>query len=422
MLAAFGLDIYRKAPGGKAHCTIPTDRLAVLMLDDCQRQFKNVPFSVALLKNSASLLPQHVRIVLSATHLLEDANPASPVEFGNVVARLTLEEFLISDDESKAFLEKENGLHKNMQYSTLMEILIRECKGHIGALRCAIDSLSYHFSKSSPTLAEVLQFYFSSTFLGYMSRCYGSKHTSPTIPALQQFLIKCLVRDPTAGPIYLQQLSQEDESYLKRLTKAGIVTTDRGGFVRFMTPMSERYYTQWLFPYRAAGNPTSLQELVRKALSSMSASMLRQSVASARDLPKEATFQHLFLTGLAHHTSASCFICHELSKVFPAEPNELTNGQMDFHLNGDLRWGIELLVDGKGIGEHMRRFAPGGKYAALGAAQYVVVDLRGNESGRVTDVVREEHRISVFYKLGDFSSCRCIFGMEEDPRPIVLEN
>jgi hypothetical protein len=32
------------------------------------------------------------------------------------------------------------------------------------------------------------------------------------------------------------------------------------------------------------------------------------------------------------------------------------SGEIDFYLNGKLRWGIELLVGGDGIGEHLSRF------------------------------------------------------------------
>lgn len=97
--------------------------------------------------------------------------------------------------------------------------------------------------------------------------------------------------------------------------------------------------------------------------------------------PKEAVFQHLFMEGLARFASPECYICPELSRIFPndTQPGELIytvyklkiiafysnnvstciegaiDGEIDLYLNGSLRWGIELSVNGIGIGEHMAR-------------------------------------------------------------------
>ena len=81
-----------------------------------------------------------------------------------------------------------------------------------------------------------------------------------------------------------------------------------------------------------------------------------------------------------------------------------------------------MLVSGDKIGEHMAQFAVDGKYAALAAKEYAVIDLRGSKSGIITNVVRKPERITVIFKLGDFSSCRCIFGLVEDSTPIMLSH
>jgi hypothetical protein len=51
----------------------------------------------------------------------------------------------------------------------------------------------------------------------------------------------------------------------------------------------------------------------------------------------------------------------------------MINGAIDFFLNSSLRWGIEMLVSGDGIGEHLSSFnPPGGKYVALDVNDYAV--------------------------------------------------
>ncbi|KAL3665235.1 hypothetical protein V7S43_009863 [Phytophthora oleae] len=86
-----------------------------------------------------------------------------------------------------------------------------------------------------------------------------------------------------------------------------------------------------------------------------------------------------------------------------------------------LRWGLELLVNEIKVGEHATRFAPDGKYAPLKVKDYAVIDLRGNETGEVTRVARMEKRVTVFFKLSDFTSCRCIFGMDKTIHDIPLK-
>jgi hypothetical protein len=82
-------------------------------------------------------------------------------------------------------------------------------------------------------------------------------------------------RDMTRGPLVVQL--REDET---RLNKAGIVRQDKDGNVIFASHLAERFY-RWLFPNRAACNPKSLHDLLRKMIGSLSASMLKQSVVHA---------------------------------------------------------------------------------------------------------------------------------------------
>jgi hypothetical protein len=159
----------------------------------------------------------------------------------------------------------------------------------------------------------------------------------------------------------------------------------------------------------------------------MSATILKNSTRS-NDFPKEAVFQHLFMEGLASFTHPNCSICPELSKIFPAITNPNTQqtipGEIDFYLNSSLRWGIELLVNGGGIGEHLSRFTPGpnGKYVALSCLEYTVVDIRGNSTGIPTNILKHSNRITVFFKKDDYSSAQCIFGLTDVPVTINLSN
>jgi len=95
---------------------------------------------------------------------------------------------------------------------------------------------------------------------------------------------------------------------------------------------------------------------------------------------KEAFIGQLFFAGAVQHLSPKDSICPELSRIFPDEKEEAEDGaikgRLDFFINGNLCWGIELLVEGRKRLEHIARFSPEGKYAALHAKQWCVLDFR----------------------------------------------
>jgi hypothetical protein len=92
-------------------------------------------------------------------------------------------------------------------------------------------------------------------------------------------------------------------------------------------------------------------------------------------------------------------------------------------LNSTLRWGIELLVNGDGIGEHVNRFTrPNGKYVPLDVCDYAIVDFRSNETGQPTNVTKHPKRITVFFKKDDYSVAQCLFGEDTTVIAIGLSN
>ncbi|KAL8017135.1 putative bacterial Pleckstrin domain, P-loop containing nucleoside triphosphate hydrolase [Plasmopara halstedii] len=334
----------------------------VVMIDDAQAKYDDKDFWATLIKVAPSWLPDNVRFIICATHALE-CGVESPVELQSLL-KFGRSDFLLSDEEVQEFLvlPLTTGLPDRMKKQSFIQLLIRECSGLIGALRI-----------------------------------------TPTSCA-----------------------ADEDNRCIVTLKKAGIIVEDVDQLVRFSSPLAEKYYSKCLFPNRALANPSSLRELITRIVGNMSASALRQSVVGETNFPKEAIFQHQFMEGLALNTHRTCLICPELSRVFPSSPADSDQplrieGKIDFYLNGSLRWGLELLVNGDNIGEHMARFASDGKYAALAVNDYAVIDLRGNKTGKVTGVSCMEKRVMVFFQLRDFSRCHCIFGMDKAIYDIQLK-
>jgi hypothetical protein len=349
----------------------------------------------------------------------------SPAEFQSLW-KLSRPDFLLCDDEANQFLDLPTGLPTNMNTLNVKKLLIRECNGLIGALRISVDSLTTRFTKDpSPSETDLITYYLSNSVVQQMARCFGSQHSGPISQVLKNALIKCLVDEPILAPIN-GMLDDKDSRCYTSLMKAGILALGNDRYtLQFSSPLALKYYSKWFFPNRSCTKPSSLRSLIVNAIGNMSASLLQQSTVNQDDFPKEATFQHLFMEGLALSTEPTCVICPELSKVFPpptCASTERIHGEVDFYLNGTLRWGLELLVNGDRITEHIDRFGSNGKYSLLAVNDYAVIDFRGNKTGNVTNIVPNPKRITAFFKLGDFSTCTCIFGLDKEPISIKLRN
>jgi hypothetical protein len=221
--------------------------------------------------------------------------------------------------------------------------------------------------------------------------------------------------------------NQQDQDTYSLPKNTGVLVEFPNKTFGLSSQLAKRYYYSMIFPDRSkTANPSNLKELVRKVVGNISSTILKNSTKPG-DCPKEAVFQHLFMEGLARYTMPGCCICPELSKIFPETTNPNTQeaipGAIDFYLNSSLRWGIELLVNGDGIGEHIKRFTPpDGKYAALALSDFTVVDFRGNSTGQPTNIAKHSKRITVFFKKDDYSIANCIFGEESNVVEINLSN
>ena len=55
-------------------------------------------------------------------------------------------------------------------------------------------------------------------------------------------------------------------------------------------------------------------------------------------------------------------------------------GFLDFYINGNIQWGIELLREGNTIKEHLDRFIkPNGKYSNMKFKEYLILDFKKSE-------------------------------------------
>ena len=161
-----------------------------------------------------------------------------------------------------------------------------------------------------------------------------------------------------------------------------------------------RYFN--VFYHRPTNGPDSIEDLIVKAVESLSALRLHQSCDNdgRGRFPKEAAFQQLFNEALTMQLPPHVAVRPELNTFAKDSAGKVVTGELDFYIAGDLDWAIELLREGDKINEHVRRFDPkNGKYRSVGHKDHLVVDCRGP---RTYSPVKAMHDRCTLYFSSDF--------------------
>ena len=226
----------------------------------------------------------------------------------------------------------------------------------------------------------------------------------------------------------LPEYGAEDRSLLENMRRFGILKSDNNGVADFQSPLARRFTLNWLHPERPTRNPSSIRVLLETALEKISRSALLSTMQSG--FPVEAVFQAHLLHAFIASTPVGCRTIPEMSTLFRDESGEQgrrVEGRIDFYINDTLRWGVELLVNGDRVGEHLFRFTPHGRYATLAVADYMVIDLRRGRAGNlphnrvIWNVLRHEKKSTVFFDPA-FKFCDVVHGYEEVANTIHLRS
>ncbi len=324
----------------------------------------------------------------------------SPVEFRSIenVNRMSFIDLQLEVDAATSLFTDQ----MINTYPNLVNLIIQDCNGMVGALVIAIDEIAdvlKHRYCETPSEDYLIGVYLK-TF-EKLHRCFGAATSYRESVEIRNVITN-------THPV--------SENMIKLMLKCGLINNNCTP-VQFTSPLAKRFLYNSLFGvYRADKNPTDLLTLVKYAICSMSNNVLKQSIALDTQFPKEAIFQHLLMGGLVQHTTPSTYVCPEISRIFP-EPDSAaslssnrTRGEIDFFIDGDLRWGIELVVKGSNITEHLERFEPLQKYAPLNCKEYLVVDFRQSSDGNPSNVTRHSNRLTVFFKPNDSSTCNVVIG------------
>jgi hypothetical protein len=381
------------------------------LLDDAQERYSDTDFWANLIKVPEDIVP-NTRFIISATYKLDSA-VNSPISFSDL-CRISREQLLVTDEEARRVLEW--CLPRSWQYTEVVDTIVWETCGHIGAAMAAAVCIRAHFKDvDNVSREDLIQFYFSAHFLQGLHRCFGNFTTTPNSAKLRKLLADSIFTNQPSD-LDLPQYTEEDKTLLVKMRRFGILKDTDHNVAEFCSPIAQRFTLNWLFPNRPTRKPPNLRWLLTEALSKLSRSEMRSCI------PSPGSFQSLFLHAFIQCTPVGCRTIPELGIFFRDENGRQLKrevGRVDFYLNNSLRWGVELLVNRTQEQEHLARFGPEGRYASLNVADYLVVDLRIS-TGQIPKVQRFDKKATVFFDSESFRFCYLIYGREEETMRIQL--
>jgi hypothetical protein len=393
------------------------ERTFVFVIDDAQLVYHEELFWYQLLKVSRCGIPENIKFVIAADHQIVKMEN-NTIDFPNL-PMLDRDDFLLDEEESIQFLCSPLGIVNGSSFKTLQKIIASDCGGMIVALRISCYFLNEEYEKyyaedqqKIELESALIQFFYSSQLLGFMSRCYGDNPKAPSDRDFYLFVLKLVFFPRQVLPL---ELRKRDFNALDELIKSGVLMQERKPIFSFTSSLAMRFYCNEVIPRFTDSFTGSISEFIVKALSRMSASSLERS--SKGEIPVERFFLHLFLDAILSCTPPHCSISPNVSKVIFKEGKKCANESLqvaEVLIGGELRWGIQLIVNDKGIATNPTEFRMAND---LGLIDYVsVIFCEGSQD--IVDLDR--HKIAVIFPGGSFVECTCIIGGRGKEKTVKL--
>lgn len=244
----------------------------------------------------------------------------------------------------------------------------------------------------------------NSTFIQGFDRCFAVDSNMIQDPQFRSSLTDVLL-GLNQGVVPLR---------LQVLVRAGVLTT-KG---TFSCQAANWFYNQIHFPHRAQDLPATLPDLVVNAVALLSASRLKACVQD--DIfPLETSFQHLLNETMTCLLPIDASVKPEYRTKARGFLGDTKRGFIDFYVNDNIQWAVELLRLGHGLKEHRNRFHPvTGKYRALPTKKHLVVDIRGPKQ---TVSVAPRSDLCVLYFAEDWSTCSIQMETAADDQLVTLQ-
>ncbi|KAF8453927.1 hypothetical protein BGX38DRAFT_366277 [Terfezia claveryi] len=349
-----------------------------IIIDEAQVIYGNVaPFFWGSLKGLMSDTKKNasLRITLLALYDPLIIQQITPISF---LYTLGLDTLRLRRDEFNQLLERFVE-HRHTIGSPNFEIpqsvqdaIFSLTGGHAGLCRTTLRYLRHNYPDGPAATVTMLRDLTSADFKINLTKTRAfhwiqNWNPSPTeTELLRRILLLC-----DAESCVSVDLIANPATY--NFVRSGILTMVDNKF-QFSAPIMRMILIHLLFTAPGGSlrsESISFQEFLIRTIERMDPSMLQTSLGlgqTSRLL--ERTWQMGWYKAATTAVPLHATVSADVGAIFGSV------GYLDFYVNGDLNWGIELLREGDRMKQHAKRFIEDGAYAVIPLTEWVIIDFR----------------------------------------------
>lgn len=397
----------------------------VLIIDEAQLLFKKQNVDGTLYEGGGNELWNLLKTIQSEKHLQllcfaaygefdskhpnlsSGYNVSPPAQ--NADQKLGLDFMMFSNEETLEFCKKYCEAHwqaispENMIH--LAYIIEDRCGRHPGLFTAALKQLRAMYFRTPPE---------KMTLNNIAKSCYGMELTNflfsqravkcVSILTHEESLFCCKILQ-SGGSIQTFSQEEVDRNMLANLVRKFVLVDDGNQLIVPCGIMKEallqHLYGKHIPP--KFKNDSDFATFVKSVISLLDVNQLKNSLSRSRDdTLLERAWQFVFYQAVYQLCGNCCIISPDAGRFCGSR------GFIDFFIDGNLGWAIELLRDGDGrdIRRHLERFDPGGTYASIveECTHWLVIDLRALESGSADTAIQNRPHLTTVQLAADWQS------------------
>ncbi|CAG8453033.1 4396_t:CDS:1, partial [Paraglomus occultum] len=357
--------------------TEPTE----IIIDEAQIIYGDcAPFFWGDLKELMSTPWENItlRVLLLATYDPALNSQPSPVHFTNT---LGLDALRITSDEFErlvaTFVERRRALGNEAFGipTPVKKAIFNLANGHADLCRFALTSMHHMFRDNDSDSAVNMLRYLASSHFRTALQCtrafVWTQNWSPTVQE-SEFLSKIFLSCDSES---FCNVGVDSNPVAKSFFKLGLLTTINHRSL-FTAPIMRIVLGHCLFTVSGGSKSSpaiTFDEFVMRTIERMKPSILSKSLGRGTDQESyllERTWQMEWYRAATSAVPVNATVSPDVGGVFGSV------GFLDFYVDGDLCWGVELLREGDRMKEHRKRFAQDGEYKNIPLKEWVIIDFR----------------------------------------------
>ncbi|CAG8699473.1 5737_t:CDS:2 [Rhizophagus irregularis] len=253
---------------------------------------------------------------------------STPITFS---VTLGLDHLRLSRAEYSVLLEKfitatQREMHFEIE-GNIKNVMYNMSRGHAGIMRGTLNRVKEQYRNGVQTTPELLKYFISADFRNFLTS--------------------------TRSFIWLRDWnpSNKESRFLRNALNS--------------VPYDKRYHLL---------DDGSFEEFLLRSLERMRSSVLKSSLSKASDKFDSRLVEQMWQN--EWYRSANTVLPDDVTISSNVGGLYGTNAYLDFYVNGELQWGVEILREGTDMSEHAARFGPNGRYNTIPFNEIAVIDFR----------------------------------------------